>query len=118
MEADYRALKKDRWGGWSGYDGWFAGGVNNAQIASVATYEELVPAFRALLAREGGDMGRFYVAVKQLAKLDKSEREAELAALARQPTAGARSRSGRSHASAATCATPIARSAAAYPSGA
>jgi predicted aminopeptidase len=83
LAADYRALKAERWGGWSGYDRWFGQGMNNAQIASVATYEELVPAFRALLAREGGDMARFYGAVKQLAGLDKSEREAELAALAR-----------------------------------
>ncbi|HSD43246.1 MAG TPA: aminopeptidase [Burkholderiales bacterium] len=113
MEAEYRALKAERWGGWSGYDRWFENGVNNAQLASVATYEELVPAFRALLAREGRDMARFYGAVKALAQLDKSAREAELAALARQPAAGPFSRSGRSHARTAACATPIATSAAA-----
>jgi predicted aminopeptidase len=118
MEAEYRALKAERWGGWPGYDRWFEKGVNNAQVASVATYEELVPAFRALLAREGGDMARFYGAVRALAKLDKDTREAELAALARQPAAGALSRSGRSHASTAACATPIATNAVAYPSGA
>ncbi|HSD53618.1 MAG TPA: aminopeptidase [Burkholderiales bacterium] len=111
MEADYRALRGERWGGWPGYDRWFEKGVNNAQLASVATYEELVPAFRALLAREGDDMARFYVAVKQLAKLDRSEREAELAALARQPAAGVFSRSGRSQASAASCSAPIVTSA-------
>jgi predicted aminopeptidase len=111
MEAGYQALKAERWGGWSGYDRWFGKDVNNAQLASVATYEELVPAFRALLAREGGDMARFYGAVHALARLDKSAREAELAALARQPAAGALSRSGRSHASAATCSAPIASSA-------
>ena len=82
MEADYRALKERRWGGFAGYDRWFDGGVNNAKLASVATYEELVPAFRALLAREQGDLPRFYGAVKRLAKLDKPERDAQLAALA------------------------------------
>jgi predicted aminopeptidase len=111
MGADYRALKAERWGGWPGYDRWFGKGVNNAQLASVATYEELVPAFRALLAREGGDMARFYGAVQALARLDKSAREAELAALARQPAAGTLSRSGASHASAATCSAPAASSA-------
>ncbi len=85
MEADYRALKAERWGGWGGYDLWFEKGVNNAQLASVATYEELVPAFRALLAREGGDMGRFYAEVRRLAQLDAGARAAALAALGRPP---------------------------------
>jgi predicted aminopeptidase len=115
MEADYRALKAQRWGGWAGYDRWFEKGVNNAQLASVATYEELVPAFRALLAREGGDLGRFYAEVRRLAQLEPGAREAALAALAASSRAA---RSGRSHASAATCRTPIAISATAYPSAA
>jgi len=89
MEADYRALKAERWGGWGGYDRWFERGVNNAQLASVATYEELVPAFRALLAREGGDMGRFYAEVRRLAGLDARAREAALAALVRETAAAA-----------------------------
>jgi predicted aminopeptidase len=83
MESEYRALKAERWNGWSGYDRWFEKGVNNAQLASVATYEELVPAFRALLAREGGDMARFYAEVKKLARVGPAERDAALAALAR-----------------------------------
>ena len=78
MEADYRALKARGWGGFAGYDRWFDGGVNNAKLASVATYEELVPAFRALLAQEQGDLPRFYAAVKELGKLDKPERDAAL----------------------------------------
>jgi len=88
MDADYRALKAS-WGGFAGYDRWFDGGVNNAKLASVATYEELVPAFRALLARENGDLPRFYAAVKALAKLDKPERDAHLAALASNVSASA-----------------------------
>jgi predicted aminopeptidase len=88
MLEDYRALKAS-WGGFAGYDRWFEGGVNNAKLASVATYEELVPAFRALLAREQGDLPRFYAAVKALAALDKPERDAQLAALAEPaPSAG------------------------------
>jgi predicted aminopeptidase len=55
--------------------------MNNAHLASVAAYEALVPAFRALLAREGGDLPRFYAAVKALAALDKPQRDRELAAL-------------------------------------
>ncbi len=81
MDAEYRGLKA-HWGGFSGYDRWFDGGVNNAKLASVATYEEGVPAFRALLAREGGDLRRFYAAVKALADRDQPGRDRELDALA------------------------------------
>ena len=81
LGADYGELKAKQWGGFPGYDRFFAG-VNNAHLASVAAYEELVPAFRALLAREGGDLPRFYAAVKEIAALPKPERDRALAALA------------------------------------
>ena len=55
LDADYGELKAKQWGGFAGYDRFFAG-MNNAHLASVATYEALVPAFRALLARDGGDL--------------------------------------------------------------
>jgi predicted aminopeptidase len=80
MDAEYRQLKAS-WGGFAGYDRWFAGKPNNAMLASVALYTELVPAFRALLAREDGDLPRFYAAVKVLAKLPKDERDARLSSL-------------------------------------
>jgi predicted aminopeptidase len=86
LGADYGELKAKQWGGFAGYDRWFEGGVNNAKLASIATYEALVPAVRALLAREDGDLPRFYAAAKALAKLDKPERDRALAALvASQP---------------------------------
>jgi len=77
MEQEYARLKLS-WGGFAGYDRWFAGKPNNATLASVALYTELVPAFRALLEREGGDLPRFYAAAKALAKLPKEERDARL----------------------------------------
>ena len=77
MEEEYRQLKIS-WGGFAGYDRWFAGKPNNATLASVALYTELVPAFTALLEREGGDLPRFYAAVKELARLPKEERDARL----------------------------------------
>ena len=74
---------KASWGGFGGYDRWFGENLNNATLASVALYTDLVPAFQALLAREGGDLPRFYAVVKQLARLPKDERDARLhAALA------------------------------------
>jgi predicted aminopeptidase len=78
MEEEYRQLKLS-WGGFAGYDRWFSARPNNATLASVALYTELVPALRALLEHEHGDLRRFYVAAKALAKLPKDEREARLA---------------------------------------
>jgi predicted aminopeptidase len=78
MQDEYRALK-DSWGGFAGFDRLFEH-PNNALLASVAAYTELVPAFRAMLAAEGGDMGRFYAAVKKLAALPADERRARLGA--------------------------------------
>jgi predicted aminopeptidase len=80
MQDEYRALKVS-WGGFAGYDRLFALGANNALLASVASYAELVPAFRALLAQKQGDLAVFYAAVRDLARLDKPERDARLAAL-------------------------------------
>lgn len=81
MEEEYLRLKRS-WGGFAGYDRWFSAHPNNATLASVALYTELVPAFQALLAQEGGNLGRFYAAVKNLAKLSIEERDARLAATA------------------------------------
>jgi len=80
MQDEYRALKTS-WGGFAGYDRLLSRGANNALLASVASYSELVPAFRALLAQKQGDLSAFYAAVRELAKLDKSERDARLVAL-------------------------------------
>jgi predicted aminopeptidase len=80
MQADYRKLK-ETWGGFAGYDHWFAREPNNALVASVGLYSKRVPAFQALLAREGGDLERFYAAAKALARMSKPERTAALEGL-------------------------------------
>ncbi len=72
MVAEYRASRGTIT--FAGYDQWFARGPNNAQVASVAIYTQLVPDFQVLLAREGGDLERFYAQVKTLASLPKNER--------------------------------------------
>ena len=79
LEAEYLALKAG-WGGYAGYDHWFAHKPNNAQLASVGIYTQLVPAFEALLEREGRDLARFYAVVKELAAAPKDEREARVRA--------------------------------------
>lgn len=83
LQADYRSLRDGRWGGYSGYDRWFAGGVNNAMLASVGLYLDDVPAFQAILAQHGGDLPRYYDAVRKISRLPADERRARLdAALA------------------------------------
>ncbi len=60
------------------YDRWMQQDLNNANLALVATYHELVPTFMTLLANNKGDLAAFYQAVKQLAELEKGERHAAL----------------------------------------
>ena len=81
MEADYYRLKAS-WNGFAGYDRFFAQGVNNALLASIATYNEKVPAFRDLLAREKGDLAAFFRVVRDLALMPRDARDAALRELA------------------------------------
>jgi len=77
LRRDYQTLKA-RWGGYTGYDHWFAKPINNAQLNTVATYFELVPAFDRLLAAQGGELDKFYAAVNELRRLSKEERRRRL----------------------------------------
>jgi predicted aminopeptidase len=82
--AIYAALRKSysdlkhEWGGHAPFDSWFEGEINNAHLASIATYYACVPGFRRELAAAGGDLGDFYARVRQLAKIDQRERDALL----------------------------------------
>jgi predicted aminopeptidase len=49
-------------------------GLNNAYLASIATYYDCVPGFERLLASEGGDLPKFYDAVRELTKKSREER--------------------------------------------
>ena len=77
LRTEYAAIKSQRWGGFSGYDGWFAR-ANNASFGVLAAYNELVPNFERLFEREGRDFSRFYAEVKRLAALPQPERRAAL----------------------------------------
>src|SRR5262249_16949220 len=77
LEQEYRTMKQDQWGGYAGYDPWFARTPNNAQLASISIYSQMVPAFQALLRQEGGDLPRFYRAVKELSVLSRDDRDAK-----------------------------------------
>jgi predicted aminopeptidase len=80
LKSEYQVLKGN-WGGYTGYDRFFEQPLSNAHLASIATYEDFVPAFRALLHKEGS-FPRFYQAVKRLAELDRSDRHRILKAMA------------------------------------
>ncbi|OGT00220.1 MAG: hypothetical protein A3F73_01945 [Gallionellales bacterium RIFCSPLOWO2_12_FULL_59_22] len=72
------ALMKENWGGDARYDRWFEQDLNNAKIASLGMYTQLVPAFEALLEKEGRDLPRFYSRATELARLPKAGRLAAL----------------------------------------
>lgn len=82
FRARYAALKA-QWRAegrpFDGYDRWVAQ-ANNAAFGLQAAYDQWVPAFEALFARQGADWPRFYAAVKALAALPKPERQARLLA--------------------------------------
>ena len=77
LRDEYERLKNE-WN-YSGYDRWFAGPLNNAQLSTVASYNDLVPGFAALLEGVEGDLALFYARVQQLTTLPKEERDAVLA---------------------------------------
>ncbi|WP_423753310.1 aminopeptidase [Candidatus Accumulibacter phosphatis] len=77
LRRDYAELKTS-WGGYAGYDRFFADDLNNAKLVSLALYNELVPAFEVLLAQQDYDLPQFYQRVAELAALDKAARREAL----------------------------------------
>lgn len=75
LREEYGVLKT-RWGGRAPFDAWFRGDVNNAHLASIATYYDCVPGFQRELAAAGGDLGVFYARVRRLSTLDRATRDA------------------------------------------
>lgn len=78
-EAYYQL--RGEWGEYGGYDTWFANSLNNAQLSTVGSYNDLVPAFDQLLMQMDGELARFYDEVAAMAELPDSERNAALDSL-------------------------------------
>jgi predicted aminopeptidase len=78
MRGAYARMEK-QWGT-SPLRSWFDGEINNAHLASIATYYDCVPGFERELAAVGGDLKPFYKRVFELAKLDPAARAAALCA--------------------------------------
>jgi predicted aminopeptidase len=70
------AVLKAGWGGHAPFESWFDGDLNNANLASIATYYTCVPGFKRELKAAGGDLTVFYARVRELAKLDQKTRDA------------------------------------------
>ena len=84
-KAEIIAALKDRyrkmisaWPGYHGYGRWFSEDLNNAHFAVIAAYHARVPAFQALLARDGGDLRKFYDDAVRLSREPKAQRDAFL----------------------------------------
>jgi predicted aminopeptidase len=74
LKFEYTQLRA-RWGGYAGYDPWFARTLNNAHLAAVATYHDCVPGLERELAA-AGSLAAFYARTAELAQLPPAERRA------------------------------------------
>jgi predicted aminopeptidase len=74
LRETYGALRT-QWGGHAPFDAWFAQDINNAHLASIATYFACVPGFERELRAVGGNLPAFYRRVRELAKLDQARRD-------------------------------------------
>ncbi|MFO7306739.1 MAG: aminopeptidase [Gammaproteobacteria bacterium] len=77
LKVEYEQLKRE-WGGYPGYDAWFARTLNNAHLVSVATYHGCVPRLRRVLDSLGGDLEKFYSEMKALKGPQGAEQRARL----------------------------------------
>jgi predicted aminopeptidase len=80
LRDDYRRLR-GTWQGPPDFDTWFGPTLNNASLAALSAYDEYVPAFTALLARNSADFAAFYAAVATLSEQPPAQRQAALTAL-------------------------------------
>lgn len=77
MRAEYAVLKQQRWGGFAGYDAWFAK-ANNASLGLQAAYNDRVGDFERLFVQQGRDFERFYAEAARIGALPKAQRHATL----------------------------------------
>ena len=78
MREAFAALDR-QWGG-APFESWFKGDLNNAHLASIATYYDCVPGFQRELESVHGNFKAFYQRVRELAVLDQAARDAAVCA--------------------------------------
>jgi len=74
------AQRKAAWGGRAPFDLWFDGEINNAHLASVATYSDCLPGLRRELVAVDGNLAAFYQRARALATLNPDARSAAVCA--------------------------------------
>jgi predicted aminopeptidase len=74
LRASFTVLKQ-RFGGHAPFESWFRETLNNAHLASVATYFVCVPGFQKELEAVHGDLPAFYRRVHELAALNQKVRD-------------------------------------------
>jgi len=79
MQQAY-VLMKRHWGGKGDYDDWMRDGPNNARLAAVAIYRELVPGLREMLPACSRELACFYHEVEALTPLSPAQRRIRLPA--------------------------------------
>ena len=67
LRDGYESLKQN-WGGYGGYDNWFSRDLNNAQLSTVATYNNLVPQLMEMFEAANGNFEAFYAAAAEFGK--------------------------------------------------
>jgi predicted aminopeptidase len=86
LKFEYAQLRA-HWGGYAGYDAWFARTLNNANLAAAATYHDCVPGLARELAA-AGSLQRFYERAQLLAELPRARRHAEVCSDTSRAVAG------------------------------
>lgn len=81
LRRDYRALRDRDWGGYSRFDAWVEGPMNNAKLLPFGLYDQWVPAFAALFRDAGERWPTFYQRVRELGELPLEERTRTLESL-------------------------------------
>jgi len=74
LRADFAALRLS-FGGHAPFESWFDHEINNAHLASIATYFACVPGFERELRAVNGDLPAFYRRVRQIAKMPQKDRD-------------------------------------------
>lgn len=73
LRQEFSLLKAEK-NGLNSYDTWFAQPLNNALLATVSIYTQLLPAFQNILQQQDQDLERFFETVTKISKLPKEER--------------------------------------------
>jgi len=82
LRRDYGILRA-AWGGYEAYDNWMNADLNNAKIASLASYHDFVDELKRVLAALNGDFERFYGYADLLAQMSVGARHRCLESIGR-----------------------------------